>query len=56
MELEDDNKIDTTTNSTEPSPEYNRTVKGQPGSLYVYSKFFTIIWGENYDKIDSNFF
>ncbi|CAL5342457.1 unnamed protein product [Camellia sinensis] len=25
----------TTTNITEPSPEYNRTVKGQPGSLYM---------------------
>ncbi|KAF5953071.1 hypothetical protein HYC85_011015 [Camellia sinensis] len=34
MELKDDNKIDTTTNSTEPCPEYNRTVNGQPGSLY----------------------
>ena len=32
--LKDDNKIDTTTTSTDPSPEYNWTVKGQPGSLY----------------------
>ncbi|CAL5358409.1 unnamed protein product [Camellia sinensis] len=27
--------MNTTTNFTEPSPEYNRTVKGQPGSLYT---------------------
>ena len=34
-DLKDDNKIDRTTNSTEPSQEYNWRVKGQPRSLYL---------------------
>ena len=37
MDLKDDNKIDTTTNSTEPSPEYNWTVKGTTGIDFNFS-------------------
>ncbi|CAL5385975.1 unnamed protein product [Camellia sinensis] len=41
MELKDDNKIDTTTNSTELSPEYNRTKEKIVSNL---ARFVMIIW------------